>query len=316
MKEIVRGNNYGLVSVLLATYNPNIKWLELQIASIMNQSYDNIELLILDDCSSETFYRQIENIIETDDHRKIKLYRSNVNCGSNKTFEKLTGIAQGEFIAYCDQDDIWHRDKISILLHHLIAEKAVMAYSDVEVIDQDGKVLANSLKTLRKRLVYRQGDDLTKYYIFANCTAGCTMLVRASIARGSIPFLDNVICDHWIAINSAVKGKIYFEPTPLVQYRQHNDNQSGVLRNIYCKRDYYNMRVLPAMDIVNELKRRELHYANEEDAYIFAKARFEHTTIKIWSFRDLNKKSAYFEVALIFLPDIFVRRLFSILRER
>ena len=103
-----------LVSILLAVYKPNEKWLIEQLISLNEQSYNNLELIVYDDCpehpvNEELFNRNITNF-------SFKIIRGIENKGSNIAFEELTKVGNGEYFAYCDQDDIWEKDKISVMM--------------------------------------------------------------------------------------------------------------------------------------------------------------------------------------------------------
>ncbi|WP_159117186.1 glycosyltransferase, partial [Clostridium neonatale] len=94
-----------LVSILLAVYKPNEKWLIEQIVSLNEQSYNNLDLLVYDDCPEESVNEELLKKYIT--NFEYKLIRGTINKGSNIAFEELTKIGDGEYFAYCDQDDIW-----------------------------------------------------------------------------------------------------------------------------------------------------------------------------------------------------------------
>ena len=69
------------------------------------------------------------------------------------------------------------------------------------------------------------------------------MMVKSDIAKKAIPFEETLIHDQWIAIIAAINGKIEFINKPLVRYRQHSFNQTGILKDVYDKQTYYNKRI-------------------------------------------------------------------------
>src|SRR5690606_11082718 len=116
---------------VMAIYNPNMQWLEQQLYSLNEQSYENIQLLIIDDCSTEIKYDDICACIKKCiSNFPYNICRNEKNIGSNKTFEKLTRMAEGKYIAYCDQDDIWCKDKLSILVSLIESNGALLVCSD------------------------------------------------------------------------------------------------------------------------------------------------------------------------------------------
>ena len=103
-----------LVSIAMATYNGE-KYLSKQIDSLVNQSYKNIEIVVVDDCSSDDTI----NILETYEKNFpfIHIHKQPSNNGVTKTFNNAINLCKGKYIATCDQDDIWELNKIEILVN-------------------------------------------------------------------------------------------------------------------------------------------------------------------------------------------------------
>ena len=103
-----------LVTVVMAIYKPNIKWLKEELSSIAAQTYRNFQVYAWNDDPNDKydydflFSQYLKSI-------PFKIYHGSHNLGSNKVFEKLTMMVETPYIAYCDQDDIWHSNKISVL---------------------------------------------------------------------------------------------------------------------------------------------------------------------------------------------------------
>jgi glycosyltransferase involved in cell wall biosynthesis len=119
------------VEILLATYKPNPSFLAIQLESLNRQSYPNLFLRVRDDSADDITYAAIETALtSTITAFPFELSRNSENIGSNSTFELLTRDANGDWIAYCDQDDDWLPEKISNLVRLANQQKAVLAYSD------------------------------------------------------------------------------------------------------------------------------------------------------------------------------------------
>ena len=105
-----------LVSIALCTYNGEA-YLKEQLDSLIDQTYPNCEIIIVDDCSKDgtvDILKQYAN-----EYPQIKLYINSENLGYTKNFEKAINLCNGEYIALCDQDDIWDKNKISIMIHRI-----------------------------------------------------------------------------------------------------------------------------------------------------------------------------------------------------
>lgn len=311
MRDIVRDKSSNpLVVIVMALYNPNRIWFRELLKSVYSQTYDNLGIVIRDDASTDITVEEITEYLEEYD-RKIPyvIYRNEVNEGSNKTYEKLIREAEGDYIAFCDQDDVWEEDKIEALVGCLQENNAVMAYSDVKVIDNKGEIVYNSLRELRKRIEYIQGEHLISKYLYVNCTAGCTMMISGDVVEkiGDIP--DGSYWDHWTCIVAAYYGRIGYVDRQLMRYRQHGGNQSGVLAGIETKEDYYRIRVQSLKNRADEIQRRNYIYDTLERDKDFINARVHRKLIKIYRYRGLCKKEAWFEIMMCLIPE----RLFKII---
>ena len=290
-----------LISILMAVYEPRLDWLREQLMSLNDQTYPNLRLYIRDDCSPAASYEQIQSCVQECITRfSYTITRNEKNLGSNGTFELLTQEADGELFAYCDQDDVWLPEKLTVLQEAMEREQAVLAYSDVSAVDDESKLLARSLRELRPRLTYLEGSDLAPKLFFRNCVAGCAMLVNSNIAKRAIPFPRQTVCDHWIALLAATEGTVAFVPDQLVRYRQHKHNQTGVLAGVSDKQSYLRYKVAP---LEERLTCYRQYTVPQEEIEAFARARIDGRIIMIWKYRALAPHEAEFEIAAHLLPD-------------
>lgn len=309
-----------LVSILLAVYKPNYEWLKEQLISLNNQTYDNIELIIYDDCPEESVDEEF--IGEYIKKFNYKIIRGKINRGSNKAFEELTKIAEGTYFAYCDQDDIWESDKIKILVDTIKKDNSVLVYSDMSVINEDGVNKYDSLIQAKPRLKYIYGKDLSAQFFFKNCVSGCCMLIRKEIAKSAVPFSNYMIHDQWICLVATMNGNISFVEKPLVRYRIHGSNQTGSLRGVFTKKDYYSMRVETLQNKLNDMnnilernkeKRLDFNNVNSTESINeikeFCKARINKNLLGIFKYRRLCMKEAYFEILIKYMPEFVVKYL-------
>lgn len=318
-----------LVSIVLATYKPNFQYFEKQLKSINNQTYKNIELIVRDDSDSLSCYNKIVYHVEKYiTNFKYTILKNECNLGSNKTFELLTEDANGKYIAYCDQDDIWDERKIEKLIYTIQNDKSKMVYSDLSVIDEYDIVIANSLKELRKRLKHIYGDDIFKYIIKKNSVTGCTMLIESQVAKRSIPFSKNATHDHWLAINAAVEGTISYLNEPLVRYRIYSNNQIGIkkLNGIESKNEYLEKRLLWERDRYKDIKQ---HCELDEDYIININEYIEWVNLRIEMFNRFTLKNFIqliryakydlglfiFEFCFSIIPEKYISKFITTLRS-
>lgn len=290
-----------LVSILLAVYKPNENWLIEQLISLNKQNYENLNLYVYDDCpeyptNTEIFNKYITNF-------EYKIMRGEVNKGSNKAFEELTKIADGDFFAYCDQDDIWETNKISLMMDEF-TEDVTLVCCDLSIIDEHSNKTHESLCDIRKRIVYKNGYGLAKDLLISNFVTGCAMIVKKEVALKSIPFLDELLHDQWIAIIAALDGKIKFVDKSLVKYRQHGNNQTGILKGICNKETYYKIKIVDLLKRYESLKNR-LNYNEDIENYIeyciislnIRKRYFKNPTFT--GLKEMIKYSDYYKASIL-----------------
>ncbi|HPJ03116.1 MAG TPA: glycosyltransferase [Candidatus Limiplasma sp.] len=217
------------VEVLLATYKPNMVFFHKLLRSVDSQTYPNITLSVVDDSADEDTYNAIAEAILTEIKSiPVRISKNEKNLGSNLTFERLTREAEGTYLAYCDQDDIWEADKIEKLVEKLEEEKAALCYSDLLVINETDKKTADSFTAINKRVRHVAGEGLFGRFLRRNSVTGCTMLIRGDVAKQALPFCNEYyVHDHWLALVAASAGRIAYVPKPLVRYRIHGGNQIG-----------------------------------------------------------------------------------------
>lgn len=313
-----------LVSILLAVYKPNEKWLIEQLISLNEQSYNNLDLLVYDDCPEEPVNEDLlKKYINNFEYRLI---RGKINKGSNIAFEELTKIGNGEYFAYCDQDDIWERNKIELMVEKFKDMEVTLVCSDLSIIDEKGKKTADSITQIRKRHVFKSGYNLAKDLLISNFVTGCAMMVRKEVVQKAIPFESTLIHDHWIAIIAALEGKIEFINKSLVRYRQHTNNQTGILSDIYDKQSYYMKRV---DDIYERFKAYKVRIGNNEEVkvcldehilWLEARKRYaKRISIKdlkiMIQYIDFHKISILIESVLPFIPDFIFKYIIKLTKK-
>jgi len=209
-----------LISIALCTYNGE-EFLEELMDSLLAQSYKNLEIIVVDDCSSDGTVDIINRYCLL--HPSVRLVQNVTNLGYNKNFEKALGLCSGEYISPCDQDDIWDQDKIKLQVEAIGGNQLV--YHDSEFIDSNGNPM--NLKISDKFNFYR-GDN-SGPFLYMNCVSGHSILMRRSLTAHVLPFPEGFHYDQWIAYVAANIGSIDFIEKSLVKYRQHQHNSTDLL---------------------------------------------------------------------------------------
>ncbi|HEX8677267.1 MAG TPA: glycosyltransferase family 2 protein [Segetibacter sp.] len=210
----------SLVSIVLTTYNGE-KYLAKQLESLFQQTYTNIEIIAVDDCSSD---KTVEILTEhAEKHRNIKVFVNEVNLGFIKNFEKGCTLSSGDYIALSDQDDYWDPDKIKKLVE-AIGEHPIV-YCDSIVCDED---LNSSGIKISDLVNFKSWNNCLQLAVFCRIYAHA-MLFKRSLFNIAYPFLEVIPPDWWLPYLSTFYGGMKYFPEPLVLYRQHGGNVSGVI---------------------------------------------------------------------------------------
>lgn len=229
-----------LVSVVLGTYNGEA-FLEEQLRSVLAQTYTPLEIIAIDDGSSDGTVRILREYAQKDP--RIRVVINDHNLGFIRNFEKGCSLSSGKWIAVCDQDDYWFPEKIA---------KMVSAIGDRPMIYCDSELCGADLRPTGKKVSdivpYKSFNDCRQLCVFSRMYGHATLITRELFDKAS-PFIEEMPHDGWLAFHATLYGGVAYLPEALVRYRQHAGNVYGVVGGKSKKRD----RLRPA-----ERRRREL----------------------------------------------------------
>jgi len=211
-------HNNPMVSVAMASYNGG-KYISEQLDSIISQTYTNIEIVIVDDGSSDNTINIIKDYQAQ--YPFIFLFLNERNKGVTKTFERAVAESKGAFIAFCDQDDIWIADKIETLVKEIGEHDAI--YANSQLVDAAGNSLGRDFSAIMKMQSYYSGTP----FLLSNTVPGHAVLAKAVFLKRIVPFPAELFFDVWVAYNAGGNNGIKFIDKTLVKYRQHESNTVG-----------------------------------------------------------------------------------------
>ena len=130
----------SLVSIIMPFYKKE-PYIEDSIKSILNQSYQNFEIILInDDVDNNDFIKKISKL-----DARIILIQNNKNLGAGLSRNKGIAVANGEFIAFCDCDDLWKKNKLELQLNFMKQLNLRFSFTSYEIIDEN-----NNYSSLRK----------------------------------------------------------------------------------------------------------------------------------------------------------------------
>lgn len=223
-----------MISVAMATYNGEL-YIRKQLDSILNQSLHVDEIIICDDGSKDDTVKILQSYQRK--YPEIKLYENAENLGYKKNFKKALSLCRGDYIFLCDQDDMWHRDKVQTMLKMMQSHPNILSLaSSFTFIDKNGKEIpvdpipGRSNNNLYLKPV--KADDLVEVsldeYMAHNYFQGCSLVLTKSLKDWFVQNFSDYLPHDWlINLYASYKHGMYFYNHSLFDYRIHENNTIG-----------------------------------------------------------------------------------------
>ena len=257
-----------MVSIAMTTYNGE-KYLREQIDSILAQSIQDFELVVCDDCSSDSTIEILEEYQQSD--KRIKVYKNDSNLGFKKNFEKAISLCDGDYIALCDQDDIWSPEHLEIL-KEAIKDK-ILACGNAELIDKDGNSLGITFWE-QEAFDSVPSSDLGKaksILLFRGSYQGAAMMIKRQIVKYALPIPEKyTFHDSWLALVACFCGGIACVDIPILKYRRIEESVTG-MRKRRRSRFYQHFNHIiwnDKLDAINALNERLTTLTKKEKRFL------------------------------------------------
>ena len=225
------------VAILLSSYNGEKYIFEL-LDSLANQSYKKFDLIIRDDGSSDKT-REIISLYKSKNTISIIVLENDENqdvaeLSLSSSFFKLVKFANNyekyEYFMFCDQDDIWHENKIETMVEVISKEAAlrvgqpILAHSDLDLINEKGDSLYSSFWEWQNINPYRNS---TSRLLIQNTVTGCATIMNRELSMMLEEGPNLYYHDHRAALIASLQGAVIPISESLIDYRQHGKNVSG-----------------------------------------------------------------------------------------
>lgn len=214
-----------MVQILISTYNGE-QYIREQIDSILAQTYPDIQICVRDDGSTDGTIEILEEYCSK--YNNIHYY-----CGDNvgvqsSFFDLFQHVeANAEYIATCDQDDVWYPEKIQAAVSKLNNINGMGLYcSKTQLTDANLNPIQDDLRKTSPKIAF--GNALIE-----NICTGCTMVINKSLYNfvyGKWP-KKSLIHDWWFYIIAVAFGTVIYDERPYIFYRQHGNNVIGLDHN-------------------------------------------------------------------------------------
>lgn len=196
----------GLVSIIMPSWNTG-NFIAESIQSVINQTYKNWELIIVDDCSTDN----TDEVVKSFKDKRIRYLKNEKNSGAAITRNRAISEAKGEWIAFLDSDDLWLDEKLEKQLKFMGEHGYVFSYHDYVKIDEASQPLniyVTGPKVVTKKKMYNYGYP------------GCLTFMYSAKAMGLIQIKDiKKNNDYAILLKLCKKANCYLLAENLAQYR-------------------------------------------------------------------------------------------------
>lgn len=196
-----------LVSIIMPSYN-TAPYIKETIQSVLDQTYTNWELIIVDDCSTDN----TEEVLATINDSRIRYFKNEKNSGAAVSRNKALRAAKGQWIAFLDSDDLWMSEKLEKQINFMKKNGYSFSYTNYEEIDVDGNKTGIKI-TGPKRI--------TKTGMFNYCWPGCLTVMFDADKIGLIQIEDiKKNNDYAMWLKVCQKADCYLLDEYLAQYRK------------------------------------------------------------------------------------------------
>ncbi|TFG90648.1 MAG: glycosyltransferase, partial [Candidatus Atribacteria bacterium] len=211
-----------LVIVIIPSYNYE-KYISEAIESVLNQTFNDFELIIIDDASEDNS----KKIIQLFDKKntKIRSFFHKKNKGIAETINECIEKAKGKYISYFSSDDIWFKEKLEKQLEILKKDEDLLVWSEGLIIDAQGNFTGESFTQIHSALNRKKSGDIFEELLKNNYICGQSLIYKRENFK-NVRFDKHLKYSsvYKFFVDSAKEHKFYFIPEPLVMYRIHGGN--------------------------------------------------------------------------------------------
>lgn len=164
--------DHGLVSIIMPLYNA-ADFVKETIESVLAQTYQNWELLITNDCSTDHSVQ----IVRSFDDLRIKLFHNEKNSGAATTRNTSIAQASGRWIAFLDSDDLWDKEKLEKHLDFMVQKNAALSMTHYRIMNGEGEIVKEFCPE-KEYYVYKD--------VLKQCTLSCSTVIYDAQKLGKV----------------------------------------------------------------------------------------------------------------------------------
>lgn len=295
-----------MVSIVLATYNGS-KYLKEQIDSILCQTISDFDLVVCDDCSNDDTVSILKDYSHKD--RRIQIYVNEHNLGFKKNFENAISKSHGDYVALCDQDDIWLPNHLEILLNEMTDDTQIVCGKPI-FVDENNKDLPDKFDYFMMYHHPVSNIDTARHIFLGRSTyQGASMLIRRSFFDKALPIPDGAYYhDSWFAVLACFMEGFLFVDKPTMRYRRLSNSVTyGDIRISAAKRFFasivYDYTTKDRMALIDGIRSRLVDMNSNQVSFLNRMEKMILRGRSIWG-RIMNVPYKIYYFKAIFACDI------------
>lgn len=231
------------ISIITPSYN-SVSFIRETIESVLNQTYKNWEMIIVDDCSTDNSVEIISEYAKKD--KRIKLFVNSSNSGAAVSRNKALENTTGRFIAFLDSDDVWKPKKIQEQVDFMITNELPISFTSYSLIDEKGEAIEKVVNTV-KEIDYKGylkntiigmstsmiDTNFVKPFKFKNIrTRQDTYLWISLLKRGHKAYgMNKILVNYRVRKDSISANKV--KAAKRVWYLYYDLEKLGLLKSVY-----------------------------------------------------------------------------------
>lgn len=293
----------NLVSIVIPTHKREVECLKKAVDSVLNQTYKNVEIIIVDDSPSTYEKRpEVKAYAESINHDKVIYLQNEKNLGGSLTRNRGIDAATGDYISFLDDDDEYTLDKIEKQLKFMLKNDCDMTFSNTVMCKNGKPVEVRDFKDIPAF----DNDSLLRYHLLYHLTGTSTYMFRAEKLH-EIGGFDNALCgQEFILMLKAIEGGLkirYMDVNDVLHTISAEGSISFSKNKIQGEKNLYQIkrRFFP------QLSKKEIQYINFRYHAIMAIAYKRNSMY--------GKMVAEGITAVVTAPTVFISECFALAKN-
>lgn len=221
------------VSVIMPCFNHG-RFVAESAGAILGQTLSDLELIIIDDCSSDNSWAAIRRVAQRD--RRVIAIRHAKNQGASRSRNDGLRAAKGELIGFCDADDLWEPEKLARQAELLRCHPEYdVAFCDAFIIDEDGALTGERFSD-RFPVPHNASGRYFEHLLRRNFINMQSVLMRRKCLRHAASFDEHIkwVEDWWYWVRLSRRHRFGYTPECLARYRVHGHSTNLIQKRGYC----------------------------------------------------------------------------------